>query len=254
MNDSLRTVSELARLSGVTVRALHHYDDIGLLVPTERSDAGYRLYDDAAVERLAQIVAFRGAGVPLPEIETILSATGDRRADHLRRQIQLLDQRSDTLARQRAALSRALEAVTMGLNLNPEEIFEVFGEDDPRQYADEAAERWGETEAYAESWRRTSSYSKEDWQRAQAGAEAVVTEFVRCKAEGLPADSTESMAAAERHRQNITTWYYDCTYEMQVGLAEMYLADPRFMKYYEKRSPGLTQYVHDAIVANALKD
>jgi DNA-binding transcriptional MerR regulator len=254
VSESLRTVSDLARLSGVTIRTLHHYDEIGLLVPSSRSNAGYRLYDENDVERLAQIVAYRAAGMSLTDIDTVLSAVGDERQGHLRRQIALLDERQDLLTRQRAVLMKALEAMSMSMNLDPEEIFEVFGEDDPRQYEAEAAERWGDTDAYAQSWRRTSTYSKEDWQRAQADAEAVVEEFMRCKQAGLAPDSAEAMAAAERHRQNITTWYYDCTYEMQVGLAEMYLADPRFMAYYEKRLPGLTQYVHDAIVANALHD
>ncbi|MEI6360957.1 MAG: MerR family transcriptional regulator [Actinomycetes bacterium] len=254
MSEQLRTVSELARLSAVTVRTLHHYDDIGLLVPTARSDVGYRLYDDADVQRLAQIVAYRAVGMSLTDIEVVLSTEGDRRAAHLRRQLELLDQRQDLIARQRQVLVSALEAISMGINLDPDEVFEVFGEDDPRQYEAEAAERWGESDAYAESWRRTSAYTKADWQRAQAEAEAIVAEFVRCKGAGLPPDSTEAMAAAERHRQNITKWYYDCTYEMQVGLAEMYLADARFMANYERLMPGLTAYVHDSIVANATRD
>jgi DNA-binding transcriptional MerR regulator len=254
VDELLRSVSEVARLSGVTVRTLHHYDEIGLLVPSARSDAGYRLYSAADIERLAAIVAYRAAGMGLTDIDAVLCAAGEDRAAHLRRQIRLLDERRDLLARQRAVLTKSLEAMSMGMNLDPEEIFEVFGDEDPRQYEPEAAERWGDTDAYAQSWRRTSAYTKEDWQQAQNEAAQVVDELVRCKEEGLPADSLEAMAAAERHRQNITTWYYDCTYEMQVGLAEMYLADPRFMANYERRLPGLTQYVHDAIVANALRN
>jgi len=244
----------MAHLSGVTVRTLHHYDQVGLLVPGARSPAGYRLYDDADVERLSQILVYRSAGVALTDIGALLATDGTPREAHLRRQIDLLDKRRDHLDRQRAVLMKALEAMSMGMNLDPDEIFEVFGEDDPRQYESETEERWGGTAEYADSWRRTSAYTKQDWQRAQADADGVVAEFMRCKGSGLSADSAEAMAAAERHRQNITTWYYDCTYEMQVGLAEMYLADPRFMAYYEKRMPGLTQYVHDAIVANALRD
>jgi DNA-binding transcriptional MerR regulator len=254
VSEQLRTVSDLARLSGVTIRTLHHYDEIGLLVPVARSSAGYRLYGEADVQRLAHIVAYRAAGMSLPDIDSVLSADGGLRASHLRRQVGLLDSRRDLIERQRQLLVNALEAVGMGINLDPEEIFEVFGEQDPRQHEDEAAERWGETDPYAESWRRTSAYTKEDWLQAQADAEAVVEEFMRCKGAGLASDSGDAMAAAERHRQNITRWYYDCSYEMQVGLAEMYLADPRFMAYYEARMPGLTTYVHDAILANALKD
>lgn len=246
------SVSELARLSGVTVRTLHHYDHVGLLVPSERSDAGYRLYSPEDVERLARIVVYRSTGMSLPAIASALAASGTDRAELLREQITLLDQRIALLSTGRALLTRAWEAQKMGINLNPEEIFEVFGEHDPLQYADEAEERWGETDAYRESHRRTSSYTKEDWKRLGEASERVEAEFAACMEEGLPADSPRAKAAAEMHRRHIDTWFYPCGHEMQANLAEMYVADERFRAHYDDRRPGLAEYVRDAILANAI--
>jgi DNA-binding transcriptional MerR regulator len=248
------TVSDLARLSGVTVRALHHYDHIGLLRPTERSAAGYRLYSNADVERLAHIVALRAMGLSLADVAVVLDADHTDRSAVLRRQLALMDDQLKAMQRQREFLLRSLEGNGMAMNLDPDEIREVFGAHDPGQFEEEAADRWGETDAYAESRRRTSQYTKEDWVAAKADADAVLAEFMRCQASGVPVDADAARAAAEMHRNSISRWYYHCTTEMQVGLAEMYVADPRFTAYYDDRQPGLAQYVHDAILANALRD
>jgi DNA-binding transcriptional MerR regulator len=248
------TISELARMSGVTVRALHHYDHIGLLRPTQRTAAGYRLYDDHDVERLARVVALRAMGLSLADVAVVLDSNDANRATVLRRQLEVIDDRMKTMQRQREFLLRSLEAREMTMNLDPDEIRAVFGAHDPGQFEEEAADRWGETDAYAESRRRTSEYTKDEWIAAKADADAVVAEFMRCQSAGLSPDSVEAMAAADLHRDSISRWYYHCTTEMHVGLAEMYVADPRFASYYDDRQAGLSQYVHDAIVANALLD
>ena len=140
----------------------------------------------------------------------------------------------------------------MGINLDPEEILEVFGEHDPTEYAKEAEERWGDTDAYRESHRRTSTYTKDDWTRLGAESAAIEQELAACLREGLPSDGERARAAAERHRLHIDTWFYPCSHDMQVGLADMYVADPRFRARYDDIEGGLAEYVHDAIVANAL--
>lgn len=139
----------------------------------------------------------------------------------------------------------------MGINLTPKEMFELFGEDDPSRYAEEAEERWGHTDAYAESQRRARSYTKADWQRIQEQGAAVEQRLIELLRAGVPASDEKARAAAEAHRQQITDSFYDCTYEIHVGLADMYEADPRFTKYYEDREPGLAAYLAAAIRANA---
>ena len=152
-----------------------------------------------------------------------------------------------------AAVEKALEAHTLGISLTPEERFEVFGDFDPDQHAAEVEERWGDTDAYRESTRRTSRYTKADWERIKAQGQAAIEQVVRAMQAGQPADSPDAMDGAEAHRRQIDDAFYPCSYEMHVGLAEMYLADPRFTATYEKIAPGLAQYLHDAIKANAAR-
>ena len=119
-------------------------------------------------------------------------------------------------------------------------------------YADEARERWGDTEAYRESQRRTGGYSKEDWQRIKAANEDWGRRFVAVMESGAPADGPAARDLAEEHRQLISQSFYECSYEIHTGLADMYLADPRFTEYYEKIKPGMARYLHEAIHANAI--
>lgn len=140
----------------------------------------------------------------------------------------------------------------MAVTLDPEESREVFGDADPNRHQAEVRRRWGTTEAYKESDRRTNSYSKEDWLLVQKESEAVNQLFIDALTAGYPSDSDAAKAAAEEHRRQIDKWFYPCSYDMQTGLAEMYVADPRFTQHYESIHPGLAQYVSDAIIANAL--
>ena len=245
------TVGEVAKLSGVTVRTLHHYDEIGLLSAGARSDAGYRRYGDSDLDRLQQILFYRELGFGLDEIKTVLEDGGTNRIGHLRRQHAMLRDRIGRLERMSAAVEKAMEAHTMGINLTPEERLEVFGDHDPDEYAAEVEERWGKTDAYRESARRTSQYTKADWERIKADGQRAIEQVVSAMKAGKPAASAEAMAGAEAHRKQIDDAFYECSYEMHVGLAEMYIADPRFTATYEKIAPGLAQYLHDAIKANA---
>lgn len=141
----------------------------------------------------------------------------------------------------------------MGINLDPEEMLEVFGEHDPTEHAQEAEERWGDTDAYRESHRRTSTYSKQDWQRLGAESEDIEAELAACLLAGEASDGPRARAAAERHRLHIDTWFYPCSHEMHAGLGDMYVADPRFAAHYDDRAPGLAEYVRDAIIANGVE-
>jgi DNA-binding transcriptional MerR regulator len=250
---SAHTVGAVARMAGVTVRTLHHYDEIGLLNPSGRSGAGYRRYGDADLERLQRILFYRELGFGLDQIKTVMTDGGADALVHLRRQHGLLLDRIGRLQRMAIAVEKAMEARQMGISLTPAERFEVFGDVDPDEHAAEAEERWGTTDAYAESRRRVASYGKADWLRMKAEGQAVNDQLVAAMRAGLPADSPEAMDAAEAHRQQISRWFYDCPHQIHVGLGQMYIADPRFSASYEKAAPGLAQYLHDAIAANAAR-
>lgn len=247
-----QTVGQVAKLAGVTVRTLRHYDEIGLLTPQERTGAGYRRYEPEDVERLHQILLYRELGFTLEEIEAILREPDVGPRAHLRRQHELLLGRIIRLQEMAAAVEYLLEAQKVGINLTPEEKFEVFGQFDPDEYAEEAEQRWGESEPYQESARRTAGYSKDDWQKIKDETEDLMRRWVEALDDGAPAEGERAMDLAEEHREQISQFFYHCTYEIQVGLADMYIADPRFTKYYEDRREGLAQYVYDAIHANAV--
>ncbi len=244
------TVSEVARFAGVTVRTLHHYDEVGLLAPNGRSDAGYRLYDHSDLERLQEILFFRELGFRLDEIKAAMSDPGHDRLDALRRQRSLIDAKASHLRRMIDAIDEAIAAHERGITMNENDMFEVFGDFDPRVHEAEVEERWS-GELLDESRRRTSQYTKDQWAEAMAEGEAVTNDFATAMRAGRPADGTEAMAIAERHRLQIDRWFYPCTYEIQVGLGEMYVQDPRFTATYDKVQPGLAAYIRDAIVANA---
>jgi len=245
------SVGQVARLAGVSVRTLHHYHQIGLLVPSGHTPAGYRRYVDTDLDRLQRVLFYRELGFPLDQIVTLLDdPTIDPQA-HLRRQRELLTQRIVRLGEMVTAVERAMEAAKMGISLTPEERFEVFGEQDPAQYAQEAEQRWGGTEPYRQSMQRTSRYTKEDWLKIKAEAAEVQERLVAAFSSGVAPDSATAMDLAEQHRQQISRWYYDCGYAIHRGLAQMYLADPRFRKNYDDAAPGLAQWFHDAIQANA---
>jgi DNA-binding transcriptional MerR regulator len=238
-------------MAGVTVRTLHHYDRIGLLSPSGRSASGYRLYAPDDLDRLHQVLLYRELGFSLEDVAALLDDADP--VEHLRRQHRLLLERLERTRSMVAAVEKEMEARAMGISLTPEERFEVFGDFDPDQYEEEVQERWGETDAYKESQRRTSSYTKEDWVRIKAEGEDVEARFAAAMQAGVPADSEQAMDIAEEHRQQISRNFYDCPPEMHAGLGRMYVEDERFTAHYESRATGLARYVSEAVQANAAR-
>jgi DNA-binding transcriptional MerR regulator len=245
------TIGRVADLSGVTIRTLHHYDEIGLLSPGVRSVAGYRIYEDSDLERLQRILFYRELGFTLDEISTIVDDPQTDALGHLRRQRTLLAGRIDRLSAMVDAIDYEMEARTMDIRLTPEERLKVFGEFRPEDYAEEAEQRWGENAAYKESQRRVSSYNKEDWQRLKAEEEEIRARLAAALDAGLAPESAEAMSASEAHREYISHWFYECTYEIHRGLTEMYLSDERFRSNYDSQTPGLAAFIRDASHTNA---
>ena len=165
------TVGQVADVFGVTVRTLHHYDEIGLLTPSERSRAGYRLYTDEDLTRLQQIVVYRRLEMPLEEIATLLERDEDAVA-HLRRQREAVMTRLDELADIVVAIDRALEREMSDQPATTEELKELFGDGFKDEYQQEAQERWGDSDAWKQSQSRTKRYTKADWVEIKAEMEA----------------------------------------------------------------------------------
>jgi MerR family transcriptional regulator, thiopeptide resistance regulator len=244
-------VKDVARLGGISVRTLHHYDSIGLLVPGARTDAGYRLYTDADLLRLQQILIGRELGLSLEEIRGSLD---DPRFD---RKAALLDQRERLRdrARQAEAMIRAIDVALAPCDgrrnqgeTTMEDLFEGFN---PSQYEEEARRRWGRSEAFVESEKRTKRYAPDDWKALKAEQAAIYDDaYSALKAGKTPCDAAV-LEIAERHRMSIDRWFYPCSHRMHRGLASMYESDERFRRTIDNHGEGLTPFLAEAIRANA---
>ncbi len=242
-------VGEVSRRTGVTVRTLHHYDQIGLLVPQDRSHAGYRRYSQADLERLRRILFYRELDFPLDRIAALL-ADPESPQQELRRQRALVEQRIERLQRMARAIDHELEAGQMGISLTPDEKFELFGPD-WSDHEVEAEQRWGDTEEWRESQRRTATYGPAQWRQLKVDGEEIEQGFVRLQAAGEPATGAAAVELAETYRQYMTTWFYEVTPHLHRCLGQLYVGDARFAAHYDELAPGLSGYVSEAIIANA---
>jgi DNA-binding transcriptional MerR regulator len=244
------TVGEVAERFGITVRTLHHYDQIGLLTPSRRSVSGYRLYAPADLTRLSQIIVYRRLELSLDEIESLL-ADGDE-VSHLVRQRERVMSRLDEMTKLVEAIDQALEKAMANKPMTDDDMRELFG-DSFDDYQAEAEQKWGETAEWKESQRRAKSYGKDDWIQIKSEGEAVEKAFADAFRAGLPADSEEAMDAAEKHRLHVNRWFYDCPPEFHRTLGDMYVSDPRYVANYDESFglPGLAAFCRDAIHANA---
>lgn len=251
-------VSELAELSGVSVRTLHYYDEIGLLSPSDRTGAGYRLYDESELLRLQQILIRRELGFSLAQIGRALDDPGfDQRAALVEQRTALAaraDQARDMIRSIDAALSR-LDATEddeerqMTQEPFPKELFDGF---DPAEYEDEVKERYGE-EAHRLTSERVANYTRADWEAFRNENGTIYSDMFALLQSGEPADSEAAMDVAERHRLSIDRWFYSCNHQMHAGLADLYEADGRFADSIDKFGDGLTPYLSAAIRANAAR-
>lgn len=235
------SISEAARRTGVSVRTLRYYDEIGLLKPSEVSPAGYRFYDGAAMEALQQIVFYRELGIGLEQIGTILRAPDNDRTQALRKHRALL-----LMKRQRLDDMLRLVDETIG--------GDVMYDERPRptqadleavkaEYAREAAERWGNTEAFFESREKHSQYTPEMEKGINAEMEEIFRAFGQCSGPAAP----EAQALVRRWQAHITKYHYNCTDSILSCLGDMYVNDPRFQKNLDQYGPGTAQLMHDAI-------
>ena len=244
------TVGEVAELANITVRALHHYDEIGLVRPSGRTGAGYRLYDEHDLERLQTVLFYRELGFPLDDIRNVMSDPDFDRGSALREQRKLLEGESQRVERMICAVDDAIAAHERGTVMSNEAMFEVFGEQQ-RELQREAEQQWGDTDAWKESRRKTAHYTKQDWEELKTESEAIMERIAEVHRSGANPDSEAAMDAVEAARRQITDRFYDCSPEMHVALGEMYVQDPRFTATYEAIAEGLAVWVRDAIRANA---
>jgi DNA-binding transcriptional MerR regulator len=249
----MHQVQELAQLTGVSIRTLHYYDEIGLLVPKARTPSGYRLYDEADALRLQQILIHRELGLSLEAIRRALDDPAFDQCAALLAQKRQLQQRAQHTQSMLDAIDAALDALDhpdTGVTMNMTQLFDGF---DPSKYEVEARRRWGQTDAYRESRERTKHYTPEDWKEFAAQQAAVYHDAVAAMRAGKQPTDDDVMHVAERARLLIDRWFYPCSVQMHNGLADMYESDSRFAENIDRHGAGLTAFLVAAIRANGAR-
>ena len=236
-------IKEFAELTGVSVRTLHYYDEIGLLKPGFVDEQnGYRFYDEASLERMQEILFYRELDFSLKSIGEILASPNYDKQKALADQKQLLTLKKERLERLIAALEQAEKGeITMSAFDNSE--YETARQ----QYEDEAKQRWGNTDAYKESQAKTAGYSKEQWNDVLGGMNGIFAEFADCKKCGESADSDTAQRLAKKLQDYITANFYHCTDDILAGLGQMYVCDERFQANLDKYGEGTAKLMSDAI-------
>jgi DNA-binding transcriptional MerR regulator len=250
------TVGPAARLVGTTVRALHHYDQIGLVTPGGRTAAGYRVYTESDLDRLREVLVWRELGFGLDAVPALLRGERADRLALLLEQVDAVAARIDRLQQVRAALEEEVRAVSSGLRLTQQDKRELFGDEwteHEDEWAAESEQRWGDSDAYRESAARTARYTRADWEQVKAEMGEVQERFLALLRAGAPADGEEAVAVAEQARQVNGRWFYEMSGEVQVGLGRTFVDDPRFAAQYEQQAEGLAAFVSTAYQANGAR-
>lgn len=247
--DEQLTVGEAASLVGVSVRTLHHWDEIGLVVPSGRSGAGYRLYDAEDVARIHRVLVYRETGMPLAEVARALDDPATDAAAHLARQRGLLLKRISHLQRMVRAVDTMMETIMEHKSLNPAEQAEVWGTGWTPEYRAEAEERWGGTDDWKVSQERLAARTPAEREADQERLADVERRLAAAMAAGVRPGSQEANALAEEHRAALT--WFDVTHAKHVMLARGYVGDPRFTAHYEGVAVGLAAWLKEVIDANA---
>ena len=235
-------INEVAKLLGVTVRTLHYYDEIGLLKPSEITEAGYRLYDSTALETLQQILFFRELDFSLNDIKKIMRNQNYDKANALTKHRELLLQK-------RNHIDDLIVLVDNTLKGEYDMSFKQFDmtefEATKKKYAAEVKERWGSTAAYNESEKKTSSYDDSQWKVLSGEGEAILQEFGENR--NIQPQSTEAQALVKKWQDYITANFYNCTKEILSCLGLMYIGDERFTKNIDQNGAGTAAFMASAI-------
>ena len=210
----MMTVHEVSKLAGVSIRTLQYYDKIGLLHPTGYTDAGYRLYDDADLERLQHILLFRELEFPLKDIKAIINSPDFDRSKALEQQIHLLELRKEHL-QNLIDLARGIKAIGVKYM-----SFEAFDTRKIDEYAERAKASWGTTDAYKEYEQKSAGRTEETQQKLNVEMMSIFAEFGKIK--DMAPDCEEAVALARKLQDHITEHYYTCTDKILLGLGAMY--------------------------------
>ena len=232
-------IKEFADFTGVSVRTLHYYDEIGLLRPAFVDRAtGYRFYDENSLLRMQEILFYRELDFSLKSIGEILSSPNYDKSKALNEQKQLLTLKKERLERLISAIDGAVKG---------ENVMKAFDNSEFEKHKAEAKEKWGKTDAYKEHAERTKNYSKQKWNDLAQGMDHIMAEFAVCMRKVERPDSAEAQNLVKMLQNHITENYYICTNEILAGLGQMYVADERFKNNIDKHADGTATFICEAI-------
>ncbi len=238
------TVQTLAKLAGTSVRTLHYYDEIGLLSPSRVQSNGYRVYEEAELLKLQQILFFRELDFALSDIKRILNSPYFDLATALQDHRKLIELKKKRLSKLIHTIDSTIKKINHETNMKDEELYDAFADEDMKEYAQEAKEKWGNTDAYKQSQAKVSKMTKADMQKLKDDGKKHMEALAA--AMDLPIESETVQALIKKSHDGVN-FFYDCSYEMFRNLGKMYEDDPRYTEYYEKFRPGLAAFVHKAI-------
>lgn len=239
-------IKEFAKLTGVSVRTLHYYDEIKLLEPAFVDEQnGYRFYDEKSLERMQEILFYRELDFSLKSISEILTSPNYNKQAALEKQKKLLILKKDRLEKIISAIDNAAKGEIFDMNVfdNSDFISER------NKYAAEAKEKWGKTAAYKEYEKKSSAYSKEKYNELNSAISDIFGEFAECFRSGEKAYDANAQALVKKLQDFITENHYKCTDEILAGLGKMYIADERFKTNIDSHGGGTAEFVSAAIDA-----
>ncbi len=232
-------IKEFAEFTGVSVRTLHYYDEIGLLKPAFVNEhSGYRYYNEHSLVRMQEILFYRELDFSLKSIAEILSSPNYDKTKALTEQKKLLTLKKERLER----LISAIDGAAKGEN-----IMKTFDNSEFENYRQEVKEKWGSTDAYKEHTEKTKDYSKDKWNNLADKMNEILAEFSVCMKNGATADSAEVQNLVKTLQSHITENYYLCTNEILAGLGQMYVADERFRNNIDRHADGTAAFIRKAI-------
>lgn len=240
------SIQEIARKAGTTSRTLRHYGDLGLLAPSRLGSNGYRYYDQDALVRLQRILLLRELGLSLPAIKGVLEGQRDT-AVALRAHLRLLEQEQARIGRQIASVRTTLHKTQEGMDLMAEEVFDGF---DHTAHEREVTERWGRA-AYEEGDRWWRLLGEEGRAAFLGEHEAIARDWGSAREAGADAGGEQAQEIARRHCAWLASSSGESSRSYVIGLGEMYVADPRFGKNYDRYGDGTAAFVRDALTIYA---
>lgn len=232
-------IKEFAGFTGVSVRTLHYYDEIGLLEPAfvDRS-TGYRYYDENSLLRMQEILFYRELDFPLKGIGDILSSPNYDKNKALKEQKRLLILKKERLERLISAIDGAMKG---------ENVVKAFDNSEFKKHKAEVKEKWGQTPAYRQYAERSRDYSEQKWNDLAEGMDHIMAAFAACMKNREAPDSAEAENHVKMLQDHITENYYLCTNEILAGLGQMYVADERFRNNMDKHADGTAAFICKAI-------